>query len=309
MSGITSYNSPLLYKYVTINRLKQILQGTVRFTQPSAFNDPFELLPEIITPYNEKEKDIKISIDIHATCLSKSMTEQSDLIPEGCYSNDATSRNIVRRLNQIIGILCLSKSKDSLLMWSHYADQFAGAVIGFDSNHNFFTGKFDIGYSPKRPKIHLQRIVAGTPISIADICIKSSQWEYEKEVRIVRKLTDCKQSEQSDSRGFPIYIKQIPLGAIKSVILGERTPIKEQREIFSFLRETHISLSLAAIDHSGFLFREEIVKFSRPASQIGGIILSPRTANIFSDHPNQLGQFARFLLKEHPMSKIVNKPI
>ena len=34
-----------LYKYVKFNDLKRILEGTIRFTQPGAFNDPFEMVP------------------------------------------------------------------------------------------------------------------------------------------------------------------------------------------------------------------------------------------------------------------------
>jgi hypothetical protein len=33
-----------LYKYVTIDILKKIINGSIRFTQPGAFNDPFEML-------------------------------------------------------------------------------------------------------------------------------------------------------------------------------------------------------------------------------------------------------------------------
>ena len=32
-----------------------MLAGTVRFTQPSGFNDPFELLPEVVMPLAEFE--------------------------------------------------------------------------------------------------------------------------------------------------------------------------------------------------------------------------------------------------------------
>jgi hypothetical protein len=35
------------YKYVDMAGLRRILEGSVRFTQPSAFNDPFELLPRV----------------------------------------------------------------------------------------------------------------------------------------------------------------------------------------------------------------------------------------------------------------------
>lgn len=46
-----------LYKYVTYETLRHVVDGTIRFTQPSAFNDPFELLPAIAVP--KKYKGVK----------------------------------------------------------------------------------------------------------------------------------------------------------------------------------------------------------------------------------------------------------
>src|ERR1700726_2197468 len=45
-----------LYKYVNIEVLKRILNGSIRFTQPSAFNDPFELLPAVVVPNDAVER-------------------------------------------------------------------------------------------------------------------------------------------------------------------------------------------------------------------------------------------------------------
>lgn len=295
----------LLYKYVTVKVLKHILEGSIRFTQPSAFNDPFELLPEIIVPTDEKERPINFSFDIRAKRQSKSIVDQDRVIPDGHISSDALSREIVYKLNQLIGILCLSKVKDSLLMWSHYADDYSGAVVVFDGAHEFFSDKIAVEYHPLRPRHHLGLYLAGTPIPVAELCVKSDQWSYEKEVRIIRILAECDQIEKIDQRKFPIFVQRIPINAIKSVILGERTPVDEQREIFARVAETKISLSLAAIDHSGFVFREEVIKFGHPISEIGPM-MSPRTSHIFSDLQNQRGEFARCLIKEHPMSKIVN---
>ncbi len=58
--------------------------------------------------------------------------------------------------NQHIGILSLARVKDSLLRWSHYVDQYAGAVVGFDGFHEFFAGQIDVEYrstraTPSRP--------------------------------------------------------------------------------------------------------------------------------------------------------------
>jgi hypothetical protein len=59
-------SSPSLYKYVNIAGLKRILFGSIRVTQPSAFNDPDELLPEVIIPADEPEKPLSIAFDIGA---------------------------------------------------------------------------------------------------------------------------------------------------------------------------------------------------------------------------------------------------
>jgi hypothetical protein len=296
----------ILYKYVTVAVLKKILEGTIRFTQPSAFNDPFELLPEIIVPAGEKERPINVSFDIRAQ--RQPAAEQGETIPDGYGSSDAMSRQIVHQLNQVIGILSLSKAKDSLLMWSHYADQYSGAVIAFDGAHDFFSDQVDIEYRSGRPRRRFQDYLAGPPIPLAELCVKSQQWAYEKEVRVVRMLAECEQQAEPDLRGFPIFVQRIPINAIKSVILGERTPVVEQREIFASVMDTNISLSLAAIDHSGFVFREEIIKFAPPISQMGPM-MSPRTAHIFSGLQNHRGEFARWLIENHPMSRIVNQPI
>jgi hypothetical protein len=69
-----------------------------------------------------------------------------EVIPDGFGSGDPTSRDIVDQLNRRIGIFCLSRKSDSLLMWSHYADQYAGAVVEFDAAHEFFAHPIDVEY-------------------------------------------------------------------------------------------------------------------------------------------------------------------
>jgi hypothetical protein len=152
----------------------------------------------------------------------------------------------------------------------------------------------------------VETYLAGTPVSLAELCAKSSEWEYEQEVRVVRRLVDCKQSG-TDARGFPIFVQDIPLEAIKVVIMGERTSLQNQRAIYAGIRETPIALSLLAVDHQGFTFREERIKFNVPFSKMMPMI-SPRTAHIFADMPGTFGEFARQLIAQHPLSKIVNLP-
>jgi len=65
---------------------------------------------------------------------------------------------------------------------------------------------------------------------------------------------------------------------------------------------------LAAIDDAGYAFRRERIKFNVPVSEVGPM-MSPRTAHIFSDLATQGGEFARWMIEHHPLSKIVNKTV
>jgi hypothetical protein len=300
-------NAESLYKYVDIRGLTRILEGSIRFTQPGAFNDPFDLLPELVIHKDDHEKNLAISFDLSAERRNPTIGEV-DMVDEGFVSSDLTSRNIVKNLNKLIGILCLSRSSNSVLMWSHYADQYTGAIIEFDAKNAFFSGQIDIEYTEKRQRKDLNSYLA-TPIPISEICVKSIDWKYEEEVRIIRKLFDCINIEKEDPRGFPIYVQKIPQECIKSIILGERTAIIDQRKIYYLVKNTEIGLSLSAIDNNGYQFRRELIKLSGPQSKLLGPVISPRTAHIFSDLKTPLGDFARFMINRHPLSCIVNNTL
>ncbi len=296
-----------LYKYVDVAGLRRILEGSIRFTQPSAFNDPFELLPEIVLRKDEPERQIKVSFDVLAPRRNPPVGEV-DHIRDGYCSSDATSRDIVRQLTAAIGILCLSRTNESLVMWSHYADQYTGAVIEFDGSHEFFAGQVAMEYRPIRPKRDLSDYLAGNPTPVSELCVKSEQVAYEQEVRVIRTLADCEKTEQCDRRGFGIYIRKMPIECIRGVFLGERMNISVQREVYLRIKETHVALTLAAVDGAGYAFRHERIKFNVPASRMGPMI-SPRTAHIFSNEQNVRAEFARWMIDHHPLSEIVNKPI
>ena len=44
-----------LYKYVTAERVSVLRNGLVRFTQPQALNDPFEIKPNIAKIFEQSE--------------------------------------------------------------------------------------------------------------------------------------------------------------------------------------------------------------------------------------------------------------
>ncbi len=197
-----------LYKYVTIDVLIKIINGSIRFTQPGAFNDPFEMLPELHIPEEYGEKILNVQFDILSPRRESAVSElPRDFESEHC--NDTNSRRILASINKSIGVLCLSKNPASLLMWSHYADEYSGCVIEIDDEHDFFQGQIDIDYRESRPKKDISSYLCDKqPIPISELCVKSIEWVYEREVRIIRNLSDCKMG--SDDEKFPIYTMDIP---------------------------------------------------------------------------------------------------
>lgn len=292
-----------LYKYVTAGTAERILKGSIRLTQPGAFNDPFELLPQFITPKSLVERNQQFSfclVSPRRKGLDRSRSSEGD-----ANRSDVQARKIVGSLNQSIGILCLSRNAESLLMWGHYADNYAGAVIEFDETHDFFRGSNPVKYQKHRPVFDILDFF-DCPIPISDLCVKSNVWAYEKEVRIVRPISECK-ATGSSQMNHPIMTMDIPIDCIKGVVMGERMSVLNQRSIWTLVKDTHVSLGLAAVANWDYAFRSEPIKFSGTRNSMSPII-SPRTAHIFSEQLGDLGDVARWTIENHPLSEFVNLP-
>ncbi|MCS3835570.1 hypothetical protein HNR03_000150 [Pseudomonas sp. JAI111] len=143
-----------LYKYVTAGTALRILKGSIKFTQPGAFNDPFELLPQFIIPADIEEKERGFSFCV--TSPRRKGIDRSHIPGPEEHRSDIQARKIVSSLNRSLGILCLSRNPDSLLMWGHYAQDYAGAIIEFDESHDFFTGLNPVKYQKRRPVFNIE---------------------------------------------------------------------------------------------------------------------------------------------------------
>lgn len=294
-----------LYKYLTFENLERVLRGNIRFTQPGAFNDPFEMVPELHVPADfGGDRDIHLSFSVVAPRRTLSAHELEDDF-ESDQCSDTNSRSIRKSLDQAIGILCLSQNSSSLLMWSYYADAYAGAVVEFDQSHDFFRGHFQVQYRERRPKKDIGYYVASDePIPIAELCVKPKVWEHEQEVRVVRNLADCKSTGHKDPNEYPVYILDIPPECIKSVTMGERMCVDNQRIVWKLVKDTNTSLFLDAISNWGYEFRKEPIKLAET-----GPIISPRTAHIFSEEKGTIGELARWQLESNKMAEVVNRTV
>lgn len=148
---------------------------------------------------------------------------------------------VVEHASKRFGILCLSRRRDSILMWGHYSDKHRGIVIGFDGSNDMFQAKAKSSHSGESdsPAITMglhpvdyvnDRVVYDTSwmptseqMTHFDQQVffsKSKDWIYEEELRqcftldsLVPRLLDDK------SQGY--FLPVVP-AAVVSVSLGAK---------------------------------------------------------------------------------------
>ena len=65
------------------------------------------------------------------------------------------------------------------------------------------------------------------------------------------------------ANGFPVYVIDVPLECIESIIVGERMPVSHQREIWELVKNMEdVSLHLDTVSNWGYEFRRDHVKLA-----------------------------------------------
>lgn len=165
-----------IYKYVSAERIDILKNGYIRFTQPGAFNDPFEMNPYFVGVASEEAigdfiKTESLSDENIERYLEEGWTAECQkhgvIIPFSFVRNlmkreadkfkpimndwikqfmimkrpdfrSFATNTILGGINKAFGILCLTEKPDNLVMWGHYSRKHSGFVIEFDEGHNFF---------------------------------------------------------------------------------------------------------------------------------------------------------------------------
>jgi len=85
-----------------------------------------------------------------------------------------------------VGVLSLSTSRDSVVMWSHYAESHTGLCLGFSpgKNPDFFARAQAVDYVVEYPDIEMLRDSPERQVE-AFLLTKAIGWKYEDEWRII----------------------------------------------------------------------------------------------------------------------------
>jgi Protein of unknown function (DUF2971) len=192
-----------LWKYFSLSqnqnpswkvKLHQIcIEGKLYCSTPRDFNDPFDCLPSVASPQTLDK--IASGADLLIAKFAESLpehhpTEIADLANERLLSLSPEDLMEWSKLScettaRQMGVFCLSERVDSVLMWSHYANNHTGIAIMFDPLINLKGGLMSllkVRYQAARPKISY--FDSEDVMGFADaLSTKASFWDYEMEWR------------------------------------------------------------------------------------------------------------------------------
>lgn len=273
-----------LYKYVTFDTLHKILEGRIRFTPPGQFNDPFEI-PGIMaaevrtrfaglgglmtqtqdivsglvsSPFSVPAAAHTLPLDYYFLRASNDSEQQGRQLSDEEIQQEILSR--IQTIDSTYGILSLTKTNKNLLMWAHYADDHRGAVIELGLDDEFLyqddpNRKFAraVQYSTKRATIPIDE-----DILMEHFFVKSPEWRYEQEFRVIRRLEHADDVIKPDD-DLAIHLFTMPPEYIKHVFIGVRTESAALEEVLPVISTTadlnHIKCSRAHLDPAHFAFQ------------------------------------------------------
>ncbi len=206
-----------LYKYMPL-RMEFFENFLLRCTPKSCLNDPFEALPSIEYWEQFFEKTSCCGEGQFATFKEKFLKDN--------YENDF-GLDVFKEH----GIISFSETYDNLLMWSHYADNHSGVVIGFDGTNEWFKTLHRVRYRKER---NTKLMDLNDPY-----LYKSDEWSYEKEHRLVVKLSST--TLQVDSSWNAV--EQSANLSHKDILCFEKAPIESIKSIYVGCKVDNISLN------------------------------------------------------------------
>ncbi|HEY5593435.1 MAG TPA: DUF2971 domain-containing protein [Paludibacter sp.] len=181
-----------------------LLKSTLKFSDPTEYNDPFDCHAYLLK-VDMSNANIEAFVDLQYPNLSRNL--KRELIRR--FNTDEIYKGIESERKRF-KITCFSLDKKNTLMWSHYADKHKGICIGFQFPL-IYEDKFilsPVSYFDKTPLI--EGLADAMKLIRYWLSMKSDCWEYEQEIRAIRKSKSISSFE---------YI-QFERSCVKEIIFG-----------------------------------------------------------------------------------------
>jgi len=198
----------LNYKFLPLETALLVLESRrLKISRVAELNDILDCLPIIAAPLDKPE-----------------------------YTDQQWTDRIVNQNSRNYGLLCLSRTFRSPLLWGHYAANAAGLALGFDPAAFPWANPIQVEYRDLRPSFSWKAADDQGETFVEDMLrcsfgVKSLEWAYEQEVRYVLALDTCQTAEGR-------YFAPFPSNALKQIIVGFRSNL-DRSYLTRFLKQQY----------------------------------------------------------------------
>lgn len=272
-----------VYKYCGKHGLVILGNRELLVRPPNQFNDPFEFTPKTIysdrslyakralglEPIRQWLHKLYLSSNFRGTFVEYQSVSEKILTEAPEYTSPHFEREYLNEVSKQFGVLCMTKQRDSILMWGHYCDKLSGLVIGFDKSSAIFQQEmglqpveyvkerviFDACWENETPEMN--------SYNRKIIFTKSDAWAYEGEFRQFFQLSKLEAKPLDD--GTAGYFLRFPAEAIATVTLGPRCSPQFERNVLKILLDPafcKVKLDRAVLNENNFAIEFEPVELT-----------------------------------------------
>jgi hypothetical protein len=183
-----------------------LLERQMWFSSIDDFNDPFEARVTVTMDASEERWQAEFGVGRPGNERLQTLVNE---VQQGLRTDAAR-----------LGMFCLSRKNDDILMWSHYADHHRGICLGFSTGtESIFGDAQPVTYSDMYPSFNY---FDTTPEQRARLILltKAAHWAYEEEWRVFR----------SSGHGIELF----PAGMLVHVVIGSETSSTAQADIIEW---------------------------------------------------------------------------
>lgn len=223
-----------IYKYVSFctQSLTNLKDGSLYFSIPSQFNDPFDC--DLPIAYDMSFKDVDklraiISSDEDMPDVGREQLNE--------MSDADFYEMIMRLLNTNItsglkgkGVCCFARYPNNLLMWSHYSQKHTGFCLEFDTKFSPFNEARKVNYVQHFPKLNVEELLVYNFSSVFTLLrTKCLDWGYEEEWRCIHVESPKVYGYQQESLTGVYFGSEMGVSAIEIICLilkGQNSNVK-----------------------------------------------------------------------------------
>lgn len=219
-----------LYKYepFSARSLQNLKEQVIYFGSPRNFNDPYDcaLSPRIKRPTDVDVERLRqhyltkpgIPDAARLVFQTGSVTQLREMFVR---SGEKACKTAIEGFLDKRGVSCFSEVKDSLLLWSHYAEHCKGFCLEFRTDRALFEKPHRVIYTNEMPEVDVVPLLCDEDNSqIIDLYrIKAMDWMYEREWRCIHNEAGTAFGYESDALTGVYFGPDIPFAQFEIIAM------------------------------------------------------------------------------------------